>query len=692
MAENTLGSYADFRYKPRGRNGASVFIPKEFRGKVKSVKYVTPQGSFDAMRVPGNIDSDRGIKFLFNKNPRELQSGKVKLELQDGTIIDQDIQNPFAPFRHGKSVANDPSAAGDANADMADDEIEYDEMGNPLPPKAKVPSGFESGNIGYGVFPGYMGDQFPEPTFIDYKRTKAAPYSKTNVFDFASQYGDFVNERIKSNAGVASDLALSQLDTELQGLQKYAPAASALKRSEISVDNLFNQAQRQQQVEAALPGASKQLAEQTGRAETYAQGRIPDAIQDRAFELGIRSSAADSAYAGGFGTKSSVARKASDLLSVEQRLNLAQYGEGLLSSSLSNRANLLMAPTSYSNAGEQIQVMPSLSGSQLAQSNLSQINAQSIISAPQAMQAQVQQEQFQTTMRQNNRQFNATNALQTSVANTAIANQFAASRFDYDVGYAGQIAAANQFNITTQERLRQQEIASDIQQEQAGRIEDRNTISDAIQGVLSIGNFINDAFFSKTSPTSTGTPTTAAATPDYAKIQGQIDATLAGKAEALGVAPGDVAYLRSFESTTGTDLSKYIPAEYAPQAVSMLRQGAEGVLRTAGLSYQPTENSVSAGYDATGRPLYADKALRYSNDPAKGNQFIRGVEGVISPFGVLSPEDKQRLNSLGQKASDRQFLNKLTALHRQGDVRGFIAAINAYATPTSGRKNQARAA
>lgn len=441
------------------------------------------------------------------------------------------------------------------------------------------PGGFAPGMAGpYGFFPSYLGGMYPDPAFgnfnpiyyggpkgkggkkrptiedINYSPIDPAEYDYVDPFDFAERYGDFNLEQIQKNFDVAKDLALKELDTELQGLESFVPAASALKRSELSLDNIFNQEQRLAQIRRANLGDEQYFAGmdqdiatqeadinaqrgilegQTGRAETYASGRLTSSIDDRALELGIRSRAADMASMGGFGVGSSVARKASDLMSAEQRFQISQYGDSLLSQNVAQRANvvgqqanllaqrgnvlgqkanLYLAPTAYSDAGSQVRVMPEVGAGRLTASALSEINAQTNIPTLAAFQGTIQQNQFQTGLEQQTNMFNATNdlnvqranqamrfgisqfnatgAMNASFQNAGIENAFNLGKFQYDVGFAGAVAGAAQTNANTEFALQQQAQAGQIFQDhfqqaqsaqQAGSI--ASTIS-ALPGII----------------------------------------------------------------------------------------------------------------------------------------------------------------------------------------------------------------
>jgi len=234
----------------------------------------------------------------------------------------------------------------------------------------------------------------------------AADYAMVDPTQISKEFGNVNREQMRANAQLSSDLALQALDTELQGLRNFAPAAAALKRAEIERDNQFNQAQREAMLAAGDPAMRADLEAQAARARAFAEGRAPSSIEDRALELGIRSRAADRAAAGGFGARSSAAQKAASLMSAEQRIALSQYGDQALTSNIANRNQLLLAPTSYSDAGQQIAVTPSVSGAQAAMQIANEANQYTNIRAETAYQGQMQQEQFRTNLEQQTRQFN----------------------------------------------------------------------------------------------------------------------------------------------------------------------------------------------------------------------------------------------------------------------------------------------
>lgn len=341
-------------------------------------------------------------------------------------------------------------------------------------------------STGFGFAPAYLGDQFPSPVLTNYDPIETAPYNFTDVMDFTKQYAPFVRDQLALNNEQAKEFAYSALDTELKSLAEFVPQQAELKRRETNLDNFFNQEQRLQQVERGIPGARQDLEAQRGRANTYASGQLPDEQADRGLELGVRSNAADLASAGGFGASSSVARKASDLMSATQRFQVAQYGEGLLGQNVNQRASLLLAPTSYSNAGQQINVNPSVSPAQLQVQARNEITAQAGVSAPQALSTTVQQNQFTTGLEQQSRTFNASNTLQNDQFNAGNQNNFALQKFGYDVSYAGAVAGAAQTGSNTQIQLEQQKLAQQIFQDHQEQAQKNQQIGSILTGLTTI--------------------------------------------------------------------------------------------------------------------------------------------------------------------------------------------------------------
>lgn len=434
-----------FIYKPQTSKGP-VFLSSGGPAEPPTIKL--PDGTVVTGKRLNTVDEGGGPVTQYVFPPSVLGQKGATLSFGGKT---QTLDNSNMSYR-GDSIGNLQESSKGAIGDMSGS-------------SSGVPGGFGPGNIGYGSFPGYIGNMFPNAQL-----SPTAPYKFTDPMKFGEKFGAFSRKEITKNFDLSKDLALKELSTELDSLKGFVPAAAALKRNEtsldnqfnrtqIAADNTFNQGERTSQVNQVLPNARADLEGQRARANAFASGRVPDSIQDRALELGVRSAAADRASAGGFGASSSVARKASDLLSTSERIALSKYGDNLLSSNISQEANLFLAPTEYSkaelsNAGGQINVMPSVSASQLIDRNIAQINGLASIPATNAFGSEVQQNQFRTNQVQQNSQYNTTTQ-----------NQFALDKFGYQAGYANSVAGAAQTNTNTQIGLDQQAMYQQIMQQ-----------------------------------------------------------------------------------------------------------------------------------------------------------------------------------------------------------------------------------
>ncbi len=589
MATQSLGQFPNFIYKAYGKQGATILVPHELNGKIKTVKYIGSDGSEHGTAYTGGsgFTETNAEKYNLNKTADQLPGGKVQVTLDDGTVLEQDITNPTQDFRNGKATAPQNANSGPGNFGGGGVNGAIPTPGN----TGNIPNGFAPGNIGFGAYPSYLGNQFPSPVSIgynpvDYKNIQKAPFNFTDPTQFAAQFGAFNRSEVAKNQQQASAQALDTLNTELQGLTGFVPVASALKRQETSVDNQFNQSQRTAQVNQALPGVNQDLNDQAARARTYASGGVPDAVADRALNLSTGSQAADIGYAGGFGSNSSATRKLSDLLSADARINLSKYGDQLLSSNITAKTNLNLAPTEYSNAGSQINVNPTLSASQLTQSNLQDLNNRTLLSPSDALGQTVQQNEFDTNLSQSTREFNATNRLQSGefnasnrnavdTFNATNANNFGLDLFNYKVGYAGTLAGAQQTNINTQTGLAQQaqyqQIFSNIMQQAQ---------SAAQTGAIAQG--------------------VAAALPT---IIGAIGSLLGGKGTAAGVAgttgggTGNTTTPTGSSGGTGSSGSSAAPQPSSSSDGSSNPPGT--IINTDGSTVLTNGSAMPAGYHAT---------------------------------------------------------------------------------------------
>ena len=595
--------------------------------------------------------------------------------------------------------------------------------------------------------------KFPTPKTIDAPEIPIPKYKKLRPKRYAKRWGKFTRQEMAKNFETAQGMALKTLETELAGLEKFAPAAGALKRRETALDNIFNQLERTKQIDEALPGFRQKFEDQYGqleesrgdiesqaeriatqgeRADIYATGRAPDEVTDRGLELNVRSRAADRARQGGFGAMSNVARKASDLMSAEQRLQIAQYGENLYSQNiqlgtqniqLSNQnvgmrgdimnqqANLLLAPTEYSNAGSQINVMPEVGAGRLTTSMMGELNQYGMIPAGQAASMVINQRQFRANLEQQTNMFNASNQMTASQFNAGAANQFALSKFGYQVAQAGAVAGATNATNTGQFEYAQQQAAfatfgdymNQAQQAgQAGAISQGfgaiGGILDAISGVSSLfgggqqpsqgaaggGGFVTGTGgvgggITEITPSSTGgmqgTPSGSIVVPEGSVPPGYTPIgsapTPSGGAGVI-VSPNQTPETQGFEDSLGLKIGR--PGAQEDTTQTLLNQNAK-MLNMSGVSNQPQPGFVETGINNQGQKIYSNARLSSSNDNREGFNLTNTLRRVIDPTGVLDDEDRTALDKVAMLSSSANFLGDLTELQANGDTRGFVNAI-----------------
>lgn len=525
----------------------------------------------------------------------------------------------------------------------------------------------------FGVFPADLTGQFPNPFLI-----QPANYNFTDVKKFAEKWGNFSREEMVKNFNLGNDMALDQIKLDVKGMETFVPAAAALKRQETSVDNLYNQYERTNQVRSTIPDVEAGLKNQAQRAAILSTGRLPDEIQDRGFELTSRSNAADMAMAGGFGTSSSVARKASDLMSADRRFALSQYGDQLTTSNAQSQNQILMAPTSYSDAGQQVRVMPSLSASQLSSSNLSAINQVAALPVSTAIQNQIQQQQYKTNLEQ-----------QTNMVNQQYQNQFALDKFGYQAGYANSVAGAMQTDVNTNFALQQQQRAEEIAKQFASKAQDAQTIGDIASGLTSListifggkdssaGSSILDSisnlFGSSSSSSSSGSSGLGVDIPNADMPSG--DLSLPGDVPStpevsLPSTDSGVTFTPATKSGNPNVSSRsFTKASLPMQQADKITNNA---LRTAGFSKTAGPGMISAGYGDDGKPIFTKANLAKSNNPEVGKEQVTILGGFLNKLGVITdPEDQKTLSTIGEYAGNTAFLGSLTVAAQNKDLKTF---------------------
>lgn len=518
---------ATFIYKPATTKGPVVLVPDN--GPRTPPVITLPNGQ----QITGRyLNTNEGRhQFVFPTSIYQFQDMKISYGGQESSIPDGRMA------LEGSSIGGWGARAGNKGS-LGVPSSGYSQAAGGRPDTDGIPDQFTPGNIGYGSTPAYLGNSFPSPTMASFNSIKGAKYKHTDPLEYAATVGDFNRGEIAKNFTQASAIGQAELDAELKGLAGFTSAAGAIQRGEIAKDNPFNQgqaantnqfargetsktnqfarteiaktnpfnqSQRTQQLDTALPGVRQQLADQGQRAETFAGGRLTSDIEDRAFEVGVRSRAADSASVGGFGAQSSVARKTSDLMSAEQRLNLSKYGDQLLGTNITQRTNVELAPTEYAktevpkteinpteyaNVGSQIKVMPTVDlGTRIA-NNLTETNNRTILNPDNLLTSEIQQNQFEANYKTGIQEFNATGNAAASAANAAAANNFALSQFGYNTAYAGAVAGAGQVDTNTTVAKGDQDAAAKAADDAKKDTQNANNVSSIVQGVITAGTTI----------------------------------------------------------------------------------------------------------------------------------------------------------------------------------------------------------
>lgn len=280
--------------------------------------------------------------------------------------------------------------------------------------------------------------------------------------------GNFSTDRYMAGVPLSQDLTMGLLASELMGLNAYVPAAAALTRNQLQQDqsfnfsraaeanlqnmsmlpainqadqaflaasNDFNQRERIKNLEASTPGAMDAIQEGMGRGREMAKGRLLSTAEDRAYEMLARSAAADSNQMRGFGDDSTFGKRASEMLSAEQRLGLMSQGDSMTDRWLKTGASVAMdqpvkqnplaardvfqgVTPQVSGIGGQIRATPSISPASTTASFLNTLGAFNTIDPNTALNSQLSQNSNNAAML-----YNRNNALFGTDYNAQAANQ-----------------------------------------------------------------------------------------------------------------------------------------------------------------------------------------------------------------------------------------------------------------------------
>ena len=621
---------------------------------------------------------------------------------------------------------------------------------------AGIPAGGGGGSSGVGALPFNLSNLYPTFQPVSFPTIQPADYTFTNPQQFAQQFGDFNRGQIGQNFGQAQDFALSALDTELKGLSSFAPAAAALARGQTSVDNSFNQAQRTAQVNTALPdagsifsGIKDTLGAQAGRAADYAAGRLPSDQLDRALELGIRSRAADTAGFSGIGSSSQQARNISDLMSADERFQIAQYGEGLTGQNigqqeglLRERENLFLAPTEYSQTGSQIRPTPEVGAGRLTYQGLGELDQGTLVSPGQALSTQVQQQQFKTNLAQQTNMFNAQGMYDAAKYNSA--GQFAAGLglFNYQVGLASQVQGANQANLNTalnagtagqgagafDAGIANGQAAQTIQSAATslgvapaavtaltGALAPNNAPTVQPQQTSSVptGGTVGGTSSVNTTPSSSSTVAQQQAQPLQSTAPSSQAASIpagasrgvdVGSPQTMKIADGvpvpqgytpiasngDGSYSAANNDSYKSDLERFAKFGSGPPTASVSVQNAgiadRNISSAAGLSYVPAPQLKQVAMSASGRPVYSTPQAAANGDTSLGAQHTNSLAMSLAALGGIDSGNMSAVEEAIRSTTEATQGNSISELDKLHSENGGDAVAQAILNKVTGGK------
>lgn len=403
-------------------------------------------------------EKDGNLVILFDKDP-----GKVVIRDSDGNIIATGTNTGPSNDR-AQTVRFDAPGSAFSDVVVETENGESFTIGNggnryegfslsaPGSVGEPLEGGVEPVNPGFGGFglgvpgvapPGFLNPGLVEtypisPSPIEFNEIETAPYNFVNPLESVAATGEFNREQQGANflEGMAQAKMLQK--AELASIQEFATAISGTQQQIVGQENQFNQQQRLQAAEVAIPGIQGSLAGQRERAETLASGRLLTTAEDRAYELAARSTSADGSVVRGFGDDSIVGARQSDMLSAQQRLGLMATGENLLTNSLRTASGILMDQPLKANISQRLPAQPNVPFSTLASNQAATLNQLTTISPTAALQSEVQQEQFGTTLEQRTREFNTTGLYNADVFNST--QNFESQRFNSNQAYNARLA------------------------------------------------------------------------------------------------------------------------------------------------------------------------------------------------------------------------------------------------------------
>lgn len=565
-----------------------------------------PGGNQQLFSMSDHIEND--IKYNSGPNsPREETGPKIPPKSPSVPTPSPSDEAPSNPKPGSPSA---PGEGGGATVESSD-----------------VPPGFQYPQADFGDL-----NFVPiEPKFIP---QIDVPY--VDPIKSAQEIGAYNTEQFQQNLGIGSKNALQLTDLEFKGLEAFNRAARKLQqegiidenafnqlqvasanefnrtqitpanefnRGEVAEANRFNQGQRIGQLETALPGARESILGGIERANTLAEGRFVSDAEDRAFEATARNTAAEGAVVRGFGDDSVFGRRASELLSAEQRLQLSQVGEQSLDRFLTLGNNLVFDQPIKANpildqplrfepqqarTSQDVRGAPAIPTSQIAVQQQEALTSLSTIPPVQGAQLQIGQNQFQANLDQNTNQFNSKLDFDSQAYNSTTGLNVLLEQLYADVFSAQQEASANNQGIAT--ILANAGFASGQNASTAGQI----------------GNFAGTAIGAASSAYQAYQASQAAETGGQAVAQGGGQAATQGGAQAAS--GGGSSAATQGATAVGTPVATAAAAELTTPATGVAAPelvSATGVVPSSAPSAAPVASTAAPAAASTAAPTAA---------------------------------------------------------------------------------------
>lgn len=445
---------AGYIYKPQTRKGPVFLSPTQGSGppqiKLPSGQIVT---AVRADQAGGSFFGHEGYQYVF---PNDVLGQQGAVLMFDGQT--QSLGNTNMAYRgtqFGSLGESSNGAIGDPNSMMGG----MGGMGNPFM------MNFNPINYQPIKYKPFKTDPIAPIAPINIGGIETAPYNFTDPIAAANRYNQFNTgqEEQAYQTGIQRGTELTNLD--MQSIGNFAQNMSGLQQNLVAGENAFNQAQRLQAVDFAMPDLRSTLDRKRGRAETYASGRLLSSAEDRAYELAAKSASADSSAVRGFGDDSVFGRRTSDILSAQQRLGISQMGEGMLNDWITQGSSILIDQPLKSSISQRLPSTPPILPSQQAAQQQNNLTNLTTVPLQFGISSEINQNQFSTNLEQGTRQFNKGNEIQVSEFNKGNEIQLAefnksneiqvgefntGNRLNTQQFNAGNTLAKDQFNASGQ--------------------------------------------------------------------------------------------------------------------------------------------------------------------------------------------------------------------------------------------------